>query len=220
MVWFARSRRTLDPLLGTLGLSAKDVTPAGLAALRALADENAGLRAQLKDALALADRDPGLAVLNRRAFLRELSRAASYVERYKGEAAVLFIDLNGFKRINDNYGHAAGDAVLKHVARLIGQHIRDSDRFGRIGGDEFAVLLAHCSAEEALAKANFLADVIAEHPCLQRGDRLLVSASIGAHPFRHDDPHWTPDPELLLARADEAMYAEKHAGRMPKTANL
>lgn len=219
MGWIARKRRTQDPLLAALGLRASDLTPAGLAALRTLADENAGLRAQLKDAMALADRDPGLGTMNRRAFVRELGRTASYIERYQGEAAVLFIDLNGFKRINDAHGHAAGDAVLRHVAKLISHHIRDSDRFGRIGGDEFAVLLNHCSAEEAHRKADYLANVIANNPCEHRGERHLVSASIGAYPFRCNDPHWTPDPELLLARADEAMYADKHAGRLARAAN-
>jgi diguanylate cyclase (GGDEF)-like protein len=219
MVWFAFKRPPLDPLLATLGLSPRDMSSAGRAALAALADENASLRAQLKDAQALADRDPGLPTLNRRAFLRELARAASYVERYKGEAAVLFIDLNGFKAINDTHGHAAGDAVLKHVTRLIAVHIRDSDRFGRMGGDEFAVLLSPVPAEEARRKAAALAEVIAKTPCVYAGVRCHVTASIGAHPFRWDDPSPTQDPEWLLARADEAMYAAKYAGRKQAAAN-
>jgi diguanylate cyclase (GGDEF)-like protein len=219
MVWRGRRAKTADPILAGLGLTAKDASPAARAALAALVDERDSLRAQLTDALALADRDPGLPTLNRRAFLREVARAASAVERYKGEAAVLFIDLNGFKRINDTHGHAAGDAVLRHVTRLIATHIRDSDRFGRMGGDEFAVLLSQVPAEEAHRKAAHLAHVIATTACVFEGVSHTVSASIGAHPFRWDDPKPTQDPEWLLAKADEAMYAAKHAARRTLAAN-
>lgn len=219
MVWSLFARRPADPLLERLGLKHKDVSPPARAVLSTLVDENDGLRAQLKDAQALADRDPSLPALNRRAFLREVGRSASYVERYKDQAAVIFIDLNGFKKLNDSYGHAAGDAVLKHIARQISQSIRESDRFGRMGGDEFAVLLNHVSAAEAHAKAASLSRVIEQRPCVYAGVTHHITASIGAHPFRWDDPAVTQDPELLLARADEAMYAAKHAARAETAAN-
>lgn len=219
MVWSLFSRRPQDPLLERLGLKRKDVSPAARAVLETVVDENDSLRAQLKDAQALADRDPSLPALNRRAFLREVGRSASYVERYRDQAAVIFIDLNGFKKLNDTYGHAAGDAVLKHIARVIGQSIRDSDRFGRMGGDEFAVLLNHVTPAEAHAKAASLARLIAERPCTYAGVTHAITASIGAHPFSWDDQTITLDPELLLARADEAMYAAKHAARADSVAN-
>lgn len=219
MVWRGRQNKAADPMLEGLGLSGKDVSSKARAVLAALLDERDSLRAQLTDAMALADRDPGLPALNRRAFLREVGRAASAVERYRGEAAVLFIDLNGFKRINDSHGHAAGDAVLRHVTRLIATNIRDSDRFGRMGGDEFAVLLSQVPADEAHRKADQLAQAIASAPCLFEGVSHSVSASVGAHPFRWDDPKPTQDPEWLLAKADEAMYAAKHAARRAQTAN-
>jgi diguanylate cyclase (GGDEF)-like protein len=219
MVWSLFRRKRPDPVLEALGLRPKDVSARARDALAILVDQNASLKAQLKDAMALADRDPHLPAMNRRAFLRELARTASYVARYKTEAAVLFIDLNNFKQVNDAYGHAAGDAVLKHVSRLIVQNIRDSDRIGRVGGDEFAVLLAQAGREEAQAKAQSLAAAIMARPCLHAGVRHQIGASVGAHAFRWSDEHATLDPEVLLARADEAMYAAKHAARRAAVAN-
>jgi diguanylate cyclase (GGDEF)-like protein len=219
MVWSWFQRRRPDPVLEKLGLRPRDVSPRARDALAILLDQNASLKAQLKDAMALADRDPHLPTMNRRAFLRELARKASYVARYKTEAALIFIDLNNFKHVNDSYGHAAGDAVLKHVCRLIVQNIRDSDRIGRVGGDEFAILLAQASHDEALAKAQVLAAAIAARPLLHAGVRHQVGASIGAYAFRWSDENATLDPEVLLARADEAMYAAKHSARRAAVAN-
>ncbi|HSP49434.1 MAG TPA: GGDEF domain-containing protein [Pseudolabrys sp.] len=79
--------------------------------------------------------------LNRCGFERELKRSLAYLQRYKGEVALLFIDLDGFKVVNDQYGHAAGDALLKAVARELIGHVRASDVVARLGGDEFGVLL-------------------------------------------------------------------------------
>ena len=90
---------------------------------------------------ARADVDPLLDILNRRGFERELKRSLAYVQRYGGEAALLFVDLDGFKAINDRHGHAAGDALLKAVARELTGHVRASDTVARLGGDEFGVLL-------------------------------------------------------------------------------
>ena len=90
---------------------------------------------------ARADVDPLLDILNRRGFERELKRSLAYLQRYNGEAALLFIDLDGFKAVNDRHGHAAGDALLKAVARELVGHVRASDVVARLGGDEFGVLL-------------------------------------------------------------------------------
>src|SRR4051794_41410327 len=122
-------------------------TPPGAAA--ALARENAelraellALRARLAEAEGLADRDALTPLLNRRALMRELARTLAAVERYGRPASLVYFDLDGLKAINDRFGHAAGDAVLRAVAqRLIG-HVRASDVAGRMGGDEFAVILA------------------------------------------------------------------------------
>jgi diguanylate cyclase (GGDEF)-like protein len=174
-----------------------------------LAQENVELLDRLAAAEAMADRDPLAPVFNRRALLRELQRVVSYIERYRTQAAVLFIDMDGFKAINDAWGHATGDAALIHVARLLLQQVRESDIVGRVGGDEFAVVLANASAEEARRKAETLAAVIADTPFIHEGVRHRLAASIGVHAFSGAE-----GAETLVARADEAMYAAKHAARM------
>ena len=83
-----------------------------------------------------------IAVLNRRAFAREVSRFVSFAARYGTPATLLYLDLNNFKTVNDTYGHAAGDAVLRHFASLMTRQIRESDVLARLGGDEFGVILA------------------------------------------------------------------------------
>jgi len=178
-------------------------------AMRALAAENAALRARLAESEALADRDTLTPALNRRGFMRELHRSLSVVERYKRPAAVLYIDLDGFKTINDSHGHAAGDAVLQHVARLLLDHVRESDVVGRIGGDEFGVILNDVGAEEAARKADALAVAIDGAALIHEGVGHRVRGSIGLHVMQTPE-----DPETALARADEAMYAEKHARRI------
>ena len=104
--------------------------------------ELAVARARVGDLEARADIDPLLDILNRRGFERELKRALSHVKRYGTQAALMFVDLDGFKGINDRYGHGAGDALLKAVARELIGHVRASDIVARIGGDEFGVYLA------------------------------------------------------------------------------
>jgi len=177
--------------------------------MRALAAENAALRARLAESEALADRDSLTPALNRRGFMRELHRSLSVVERYKRPAAVLYIDLDGFKAVNDGYGHAAGDAVLQHVGRLLIEQVRESDVVGRIGGDEFGVILNEVTAEEAARKADALAEAIDGAALIHEGVGHRVRGSIGMHVM-----HTPEDPETALARADEAMYAEKHARRI------
>jgi diguanylate cyclase (GGDEF)-like protein len=166
------------------------------------------LAERLAAAEALADRDALAPVFNRRAFMRELHRTMSEVERYKTPAAVIFIDLDGFKALNDTYGHAAGDAVLTAVGRLLLDSVRESDVIGRLGGDEFGVILNRASAEEAAAKAAALNHKLNATPTVFAGVSHRVRASFGVHAIAMSE-----DPETAIARADEAMYAEKYARR-------
>jgi diguanylate cyclase (GGDEF)-like protein len=198
------SRRKRDPLLQRLGLGS--APPEAVAALHALEAERAALEARLAEAEKLADRDGLTPTLNRRGFVRELHRAMSFVERYKRSAAVIYLDLDGFKAVNDAYGHAAGDVVLRYVGRLLVDQVRESDVVGRLGGDEFAVILHEVSKEEARRKADALAQAIEAAIVLHEGVGHRVRASLGLHIIDAAE-----DPELAIARADEAMYAEKHA---------
>lgn len=195
-------------LLQGLGLSRRDVSDAALAALERLAAEHESLAERLAAAEALADRDALAPVLNRRAFMRELHRTMSEVERYKTPAAVLYLDLDGFKALNDSYGHAAGDAVLRHVGLLLLDSVRESDVVGRLGGDEFGVILNRATAEEAHAKAAALSEKLNSAVILHEGMAHRVRASFGVHAIA-----LVEDPETAVARADEAMYADKFARR-------
>lgn len=197
-----------SPLLQRLGLRRRDLSDAGLAVLAELSAECDSLREQLAAAEALADRDALTPTFNRRAFLRELHRTMSEVERYKTPAAVLYIDLDGFKALNDGFGHAAGDAVLRHVGRMLADSVRESDIVGRLGGDEFGVILNRASAEEAQAKAQGLSEAINHSAIMHAGQAHRIAVSIGVHALALAE-----DPETAIARADEAMYVDKHARR-------
>lgn len=201
-----KSGAETNPLLAELGVSARDFSKAGLAALERLAAERDTLAAT-------ADRDALTPTFNRRAFMRELHRTMSEVERYKTPAAVLFVDLDGLKTLNDTHGHAAGDAVLKHLGRVLAESVRESDVVGRLGGDEFGVILNRASAEEARAKAAALSDKINSSAIIHAGVAHRVAASFGVHPIVSVE-----DPETAVARADEAMYAEKHARKLQSQA--
>jgi diguanylate cyclase (GGDEF)-like protein len=165
-------------------------------------------RARISDLEAMIEIDPLTDLLNRRGFERELKRALAYVKRYGASAALLFIDLDGFKPVNDRYGHAAGDAVLKTVAAVLSRHVRASDIVARLGGDEFVVLLWNVTAAAAAAKAAVLETLIATASVRCAAARLGVDASIGMAPI--DAADTAAD---LLARADAAMYARKRERR-------
>ncbi|MBI1251759.1 MAG: diguanylate cyclase [Alphaproteobacteria bacterium] len=174
------------------------------AALAALIAERDMLRRHLAEAEALADRDGLTGAINRRAFMRELHRALAAAERYGTPSAVLYIDLDAFKQINDRFGHAAGDAVLAHVARVLRDQVRETDVVGRIGGDEFAVILNHATLDDGKVKARALQDALRANPLVFQDVKHRVDASIGVHACARSE-----DAETALARADEAMYAAK-----------
>src|SRR3954470_15228660 len=109
--------------------------------------ELAGTKSRLDEVEKAADQDGMLPLLNRRAFVRELTRYIAFTGRYNTPAALIYFDLNHLKKTNDTHGHAAGDAVLSHFAAVLSHHVRDSDCVGRLGGDEFGVLLSHANQE-------------------------------------------------------------------------
>jgi diguanylate cyclase (GGDEF)-like protein len=199
---------TTEPLLMRWGLKRRDVSDRALDVLRAMEAERADLAEKLQIAESLAERDPLTATLNRRGFMTELHRTMSEMERYGTPAAVIYVDLDGFKGLNDNYGHAAGDAVLKHVGRLLMESVRDTDVVGRLGGDEFGVILSHVGPDEARAKARVLGETVHGGAIMHAGVAHRVRVSIGVHSIVQAEA-----PETAIERADEAMYAEKFARR-------
>ena len=121
-------------------------------------------RARIAELEARVDIDPLTDILNRRGFERELKRSLAYVKRYGTSAALLYVDLDDFKPVNDRHGHAAGDAVLKAIAAALVRNVRASDVVARIGGDEFAVLLWNVSGPDAAAKAAALEAAVYSTP--------------------------------------------------------
>jgi diguanylate cyclase (GGDEF)-like protein len=166
--------------------------------------ELAGARAKVKELEATADIDAVTGIFNRRGFDRELARSLSYVKRYGTRAALFYLDLDGFKPVNDQHGHAAGDAVLRAIAELLTRNVRASDTVARLGGDEFGLILWNLSEGDAAAKAWALEAAIGDAAVEWQGQILAVGASIGFAMFG-------PADELapVLARADHAMYARK-----------
>jgi diguanylate cyclase (GGDEF)-like protein len=198
-----------------LGIPESEFTPRVRDAIMGLMGEVDNLRrelsqtrARLDEAEKTADQDQLLPLLNRRAFVRELTRYIAFSGRYNTPASLIYFDLNQFKQINDTNGHAAGDAVLRHFAETLLGHVRDSDCVGRLGGDEFGVLLTHANQEQALNKADVLANALRAAPPVWNGNPLPVSFSYGAFELKSGD-----NADLAMARADEAMYAQKRAGK-------
>lgn len=196
---------------GVLGIPAQELTPHVRRALKLLSDQVASLKSdrrrlvdQLRRAEALADRDTLVPVFNRRAFERELNRVISFANRYEVQASLVYFDLDGFKHINDRFGHPAGDAILLAVGETLAANIRESDLVGRVGGDEFAVILAKAGPEDARRKGAELAEAISKTEITYQGHRLQVGAAYGSYSFEPDDTG-----EQALSRADEAMYANK-----------
>jgi diguanylate cyclase (GGDEF)-like protein/PAS domain S-box-containing protein len=157
----------------------------------------------------LADHDPLTGLLNRRGLDRALGLQLAHGRRYGPAGAVLVVDLDRFKAVNDALGHEAGDRLLVEVAGLLRSHTRANDVVARLGGDEFAVLLPAGDAEVAAGAARAIAETLTVH--LSAGDGPLgdVSCSVGVAALEGDDL----DPAAALARADAAMYRAKRARR-------
>ncbi len=196
-----------------------EFTPKVKAAIMTLMAEVEKLRRDLQQSQAriahleqLADQDPLTPVANRRAFVRELTRMMSFADRYDTVSSLVYFDLNGLKPVNDTYGHAAGDAVIAYVARVLVQNVRDSDMVGRLGGDEFGILLPYTEEGEAMEKAASLAAAVAAQPVDWNGVAIPASVSWGVHTFRSGSSgvHQALDAAAqAIEAADRAMYAQK-----------
>ena len=178
--------------------------------VEALRLELKGMGRKLAAAERLADRDVLTPLLNRRAFVREVQRAIALTRRHKTPASVIYFDMDGFKAINDQYGHAGGDAALMSVAKRLLEGVREEDMVGRIGGDEFAVLLAHADVAQATAKAISLAELVSDRPVDADGRAFAVKVTFGVRQIDAVD-----SAEQALAEADAAMYLRKPSRNGP-----
>ena len=173
-------------------------------AIRRLRAQLAQAQARIDELQASADTDFLLEIPNRRGFERELNRSISYIQRYRASGALIVLDVDRLKPINDNFGHAAGDQVLKAIVGELLSHVRASDVIGRLGGDEFALLLWNLSETDARAKAAMLEQAIDRLTVSFRGRTITAGASAGIAIL---GPH--AEAGKALEEADHAMYVRK-----------
>ena len=171
---------------------------------RSLRTRVAALQARVDELERMADADPLVDIYNRRAFIREIARAQTVSARYHIPSAVVFFDLNGFKTVNDRYGHAVGDELLREIGECLKAGVRPCDLVARLGGDEFAVLLFKTPLDVARAKAEALQVRIQSCRITMPTDMVGVDAAWGLAPCEPG-----VEAEQILARADRAMYAGK-----------
>lgn len=172
---------------------------------------------RLEDVARAADQDVLLPILNRRAFTRELSRFIAFAERHGTTSSLVYFDLDDFKSVNDEHGHAAGDAVLRHFADVISTQVRGTDVLGRLGGDEFGIILAHITLDQAMKKASNLAAMLRERPAPWQNRRIELSFTYGITELSAG-----ANADSAIAQADTAMYARKKSetrARKPDNGN-
>ena len=213
--------REIHDTASVMGIPESELTPKVRDAIMTLMAEVDNLRKQLAGAVSrlgdmerLADEDSLAPVYNRRAFVRELSRVMSYTERYGTPATLLFFDANNFKAINDTHGHAAGDQALLTIAQVLLDHVRDSDIVGRIGGDEFAVILSNADEQAGHEKGDNLVQVVRDLDFQWNGEAVPLDIAVGVYGLRAGE-----DAGTALAEVDKAMYANKTAPKENDTAD-
>jgi diguanylate cyclase (GGDEF)-like protein len=203
-----------EPAQAPVEPAPKKKKPVGSTAMRLAAEvdrlqaELAAARDRMAELEAMAEVDVLLNILNRRSFERELRRSAAYVRRYGTAAALIYLDLDCFKAMNDRYGHAVGDSMLQAVAKTLQRTVRESDVVARLGGDEFGVLVWNVSEIQAAAKARELESAVAATVVMHAGAALSVGVSAGFAVLGPGD-----EPADVISRADLAMYVRKRAGR-------
>jgi diguanylate cyclase (GGDEF)-like protein len=201
-------RKAAKPSEGRAGSKAagskRPATDRSKATIRRLRSELAGAQQLVERLQASADTDFLLGILNRRGFERELNRSIAYIKRYRANGALIVLDVDRLKPINDAFGHAAGDQVLKAVVAAITGQVRASDVVGRLGGDEFVVLLWNLSETDAHAKAAALEQAIDRLSFVFADQTVTTGVSagvaiLGAH----------SEAAEVLQEADSAMYVRK-----------
>ncbi len=174
------------------------------ATIRKLRSELAAALLRIEELQAAADTDFLLGIPNRRGFEHELQRAVAYIKRYQASGALILLDVDRLKPINDEFGHAAGDQVLKAIAEVLSRQVRASDVVARLGGDEFVVLLWNLSETDARAKAAALEADIDRLSFVFDGRKVMAGASAGVAMLTvHSEAG------RAVEEADSAMYVRK-----------
>ena len=161
------------------------------------------------DLARLAHHDALTGLFNRRRFQEELERTLAQVRRYGGQGALLFVDVDGLKPINDTLGHQAGDAFLRNLATLLQERLREVDVVARLGGDEFAVLLFPSDMSQTLVVADRLLQAVRTHTTMVADYPLQCTISLGIALF----PQHGAAMEEIINNADRALYRAKAEGR-------
>jgi diguanylate cyclase (GGDEF)-like protein len=207
----AGAGRVVADAVSFMGIPEAEITPHVRDALMSLMAEVEQLRRdaekmrqRIRDAERLADHDVMLPILNRRGFMAELSRVIAFGRRHKEPAGLAYLDIDNFKQINDTFGHAAGDAALRHLVDIVSANVRESDVVGRLGGDEFGVILVRSDLESSQAKVEALRLLVTLHPLMMDGVEVPMSISVGAIAL-----DGTQEPKQALDEADRAMYQAK-----------
>lgn len=203
--------RNINDTTSVLGIPSTEMTPKVRNAIMTLMAEVENMRHELEIAHRriselekLADQDSLIEISNRRAFVREMTRMISYSDRYGINSSLLFLDMNDLKAINDTHGHKAGDMALVHVAKTMVGSLRDSDIIGRLGGDEFGIILPKASEENATAKAKQILDKIEKNPLVFEGKTIPLKIAYGIYSL-----HSGISPDQALDHADKKMYSHK-----------
>lgn len=157
----------------------------------------------------LVDVDCVAPIPNRRAFMRRLTWAITMFQRYNHPSTLMYFDINDFKKINDEHGHAAGDLAILHVSHLLSSVMRESDFLARIGGDEFAVIMYYASEEAARKRAELINQKLKTTPFMFAGKQLHLSTAFGVYSIKAGD-----DAEACVAAADMSMYVDKRRSKM------
>lgn len=196
-------QRVTDARLGALSL----------ASARSLVDEIdrlkaqvAGLQAQVRELEELAHLDPLVLLPNRRGLLRDLDNVIARLDRYGGSAAMIFVDVDGLKLINDRYGHPAGDAALLKIAHMLVASVRASDTVARLSGDEFLILLLDVDELGAWNMALRVVEATLASPLAIDDHSIPLSIAVGVSTINAGD-----QPHDVISRADQAMYCIKAA---------
>ena len=174
--------------------------------ISALRGKVAQLQERVEQLDLLAHQDSLIDLPNRRGFVRQLERLLARLDRYGETSAMLYVDVDGLKQINDSHGHAAGDAALIHVAKLLNESVRTTDCVGRLGGDEFGVLLTRVNEAEANETAARLLERMELAEFIHESASLSVSCAIGVAMLERGETAAS-----VIERADRAMYADKAA---------